>query len=249
LQTIDEFFLFMMYLALDLKDKDLGHRFNIHRSTVSRIIITWANFLYTALGSISIWMSPEDVKANLPNDFKNYPDTQVVIDCTELKCQTPSSVLLQSEMYSNYKSHCTTKGMLGMVPHGAVTFVSSLYAGSVSDKEIFKQSGLLSLLTKDMAVMEDKGFLVDNCVPCKIYRPAFLSKQTQMPEQQVRETQSIARLRVHVERLIRRVKENKLFDTIIPLSIAGSINQLFSVACLLVNYQCGPLVKAWAKGK
>ncbi|XP_052454900.1 uncharacterized protein LOC128015255 [Carassius gibelio] len=247
LQPIDEFFLFMVHLSVGLKQQDLAHRFNIHQSTVSRIITTWANFLYTILGSVRIWMSEEEVKAHLPNEFQDYPDTQVVIDCTELRCQTPSSLLLQSEVFSTYKSHCTFKGLIGMAPHGAITFVSSLYAGSVSDKELFKQSGIVSLLKHGMAIMVDKGFLVDDCVPCKVYRPAYLSKREQMSADEVRETQSIARLRVHVERLIRRVKQHKLFDTVIPLSITGSINQLYTVACLLVNYQNGPLVKAWAK--
>ncbi|XP_032369093.1 uncharacterized protein LOC116687661 [Etheostoma spectabile] len=247
LQPIDEFFLFMIHLSVGQTQRDLSHRFNIHQSTVSRIITTWANFLYTILGSVRIWMSEEEVKAHLPNEFRDYPDTQVVIDCTELRCQTPSSLLLQSEVFSNYKSHCTFKGLIGMAPHGVVTFVSSLYAGSVSDKELFKQSGIVSLLKPGMAIMVDKGFLVDECVPCKVYRPAFLSKRKQLTADEVKKTQSIARLRVHVERLIRRVKEHKLFDTEIPLSITGSINQLYTVACLLVNYQNGPLVKAWAK--
>ncbi|CAM4727416.1 unnamed protein product [Leuciscus chuanchicus] len=245
LQPIDEFFLFMIHLSVGLAQQDLAHRFNIHLSTVSRIITTWANFLYTFLGSVRIWMPEEEVKAHIPNEFQDYPDTQVVMDCTELRCQTPSSLLLQSEVFSNYKSYCTLKGLIGMAPHGVVTFVSSLYAGAVSDEELFKQSGIVSLLKPGMAIMVDKGFLVDDCVPCKVYRPVLLSKRKQVDE--VRKTQSIARLRVHVERLIRRVKEHKLFDTVIPLSITGSINQLYTVACLLINYQNGPLVKAWAK--
>ncbi|ROJ25239.1 hypothetical protein DPX16_20052, partial [Anabarilius grahami] len=147
LQPIDEFFLFMVHLSVGLTQRDLAHRFNIHQSTVSRIITTWANFLYTVLGSVRIWMSEEEVKAHLPNEFQDYPDTQVVIDCTELRCQTPSSLLLQSEVFSTYKSHCTFKGLIGMAPHGAITFVSSLYAGSVSDIELFKQSGIVSVET------------------------------------------------------------------------------------------------------
>jgi len=70
-----------------------------------------------------------------------------------------------------------------------------------------------------------------------------------MTKEDVQQTQSIARVRVHVERCIRRVKENKLFDKVIPLSVCGSIDQLFTVACLLVNYQNGPLVKTWATQK
>lgn len=249
LQPIDEFFLLMVYLSLGLEQRDLAHRFNIHESTVSRIITTWANFLYTILGSVRIWMSEEAVKAHLPSEFQDYPDTQVVIDCTELRCQTQSSLLLQSEVFSAYTSHCTFKGLIGMAPHGAVTFVSSLYADSVSDEELFKQSGIVSLLKPEMAIMFDKGFLVDYRVPCKVHRPAYLSKRKQMSSDEVRETQAVARLRVHVERLMGRVMQNKLFDTVIPLSITGSINELYTVACLLVNYQNGPLVKASPKIK
>ncbi|XP_033947499.2 uncharacterized protein [Pseudochaenichthys georgianus] len=247
LQPIDEFFLFLCFLSVGLKERDLANRFNVHQSTVSRIIATWTSFLTTLLGSQCIWLTPAEVQAHLPEAFKDFPDTQVILDCTELRCQTPSSLLLQSEMYSTYKCHCTMKALVGIAPHGAVTFVSSLYGGSVSDKEIFKQSGIAALLTENMAVMVDKGFLISDCCKCKVYCPPFLSKQKQMPAYQVRETQAIARLRVHVERVIRRIKENKLFDGVILLSHAYNINQLFAVACMLSNYQNKALVKKWVK--
>lgn len=242
LQPIDEFFLFMVHLSVGLAERDLGHRFNIHQSSVSQIITTWANFLYTILGSVRIWMSKEEVQAQMPKEFQDYPDTQVVIDCTELCCQTPSSLL-----HSGDRSHSSFKGLIGMAPHGAVTFVSSLCAGSVSDKELLKQSGIVSLLKPGMAIMVNKDFFVDDCVPCKVYRPAYLIKQEELPANEVRATQSIARLRAHIERLICRVKKHKLFDTVIPLSITGTVNQLYTVACLLINYQNGPLLQTWAK--
>uniref|UniRef100_A0A8C5CWV9 THAP-type domain-containing protein n=1 Tax=Gadus morhua TaxID=8049 RepID=A0A8C5CWV9_GADMO len=247
LPLIDELFLFLVYLSLGLKERDLADRFNVHQSTVSRTIRTWANFLYTVLGAVGIWMSPDAVRAMMPDVFEKYSDTQVIVDCTELKCQAPSSLLLQSEMYSQYKSHTTVKGMIGVSPHGAVTFVSTLYSGSISDKELFKQSGIIPLLDENMAVMVDKGFSIDDLVPGKVHRPPFLGRNSQLSREDVLATQEIARLRIHVERVIRRIKQNKLFDSIIPLTINGSINQLFAVACLLSNYQNKPLVKAWAK--
>lgn len=194
---------------------------------------------------MGIWLDEETIKAHLPDVFQDYADTQVILDCTELRSQTPNSLLLQSEVFSSYKSHCTFKGLIGMAPNGAVTFISSLYQGSISDKEILKQSGIVALLNPSMAIMVDKGFVVEDCVPCKVHIPSFLLKRPQLSGPEVRKTQSIARLRVHVERLIRRVKEHKIFSTVIPLSITGSINQLYTVACLLVNYQNRPLVKAW----
>ncbi|XP_016425630.1 uncharacterized protein LOC107753874 [Sinocyclocheilus rhinocerous] len=188
MQPIDEFFLFMVHLSVGLTERDLAHRFNIHQSAVSPIITSWANFLYAILGSVRIWMSEEAVKAHMPKEFQDYPDTHVVIDCIELRCKTPTSLLLQGE-----GSHCTYKGLNGMAPHGTVTFVSFVYA--VSDKELLKQSGIVSLLKPEMAIMVNKGFFIDNCVPCKVYRPSCLLKKEQMPAEEVRETQSIARLR------------------------------------------------------
>lgn len=185
LQPIDEFFLFMTYLSLGLMQKDLAHRFRIHQSIVSHIINTWANFLYTVLGAVGIWLDEETVKANF-KDFQYYCDTQVILDCTELCCQTPNSLLLQSEVFSTYKSHCTFKGLIVMAPHGAVTFVSSLYEGAISDRAILKQSGIVSLLKPTMAIMVDKGFLVEDCVPCKVHIPTFLSKRAQLSGPEVR---------------------------------------------------------------
>ncbi|KAM3603318.1 uncharacterized protein V6R79_020287 [Siganus canaliculatus] len=244
LPLIDELFLFLMFLSLGLKEKDLGERFNIHQSTVSRTIKTWADFLYTLLGAVGIWMSSNAIRASMPSVFSKYSDTQVIVDCTELRCQLPSCLLIQSEMCSNYKSHATLKGLIGISPHGAVTFISSLYSGSVSDKELFRESGIIPLLDKDMAVMVNKELKIDDLVPCNVYRLPFLCQTPQLCHEEVLLTQDIADLRIHVERTIRRIKENKLFDSVIPLSIAGSINQLFVVACLLFNYQNKPLIMA-----
>uniref|UniRef100_A0A3P8PQV8 DDE Tnp4 domain-containing protein n=1 Tax=Astatotilapia calliptera TaxID=8154 RepID=A0A3P8PQV8_ASTCA len=245
LQPIDELFLFQMCLAAGLEERDLADRFGIHPLTVSGIISSWTNYLYTLLGSVCIWIDAEDIKAHLPDDFKDFPDTQVIVTCTELKCQTASSTLPQREMFS--PSHCTMKGLIGMAPHGAVTFVSSLYQGSISDEELFRRSGLADLLTEDMAIVVDEGFLMSDCVDWKVYCPAFLSQNSQMLAHSGFQRQEIERLSAHVESVIRRVKENKLLDSVIPLSISGSIKEIFTVACLLINYQNKPLVKARAK--
>jgi len=104
---------------------------------------------------------------------------------------------------------------------------------------------LLALSAEQCVLIQTtKQYLVD-LAPGTVYRPAFVIQRAQMAEADVLETQSIACLRVDVERLIRRVKENKLFETTIPLSISGRINQIFTVACLLSNFQNGPLVKTF----
>ncbi|XP_042285783.1 uncharacterized protein LOC121909344 isoform X3 [Thunnus maccoyii] len=82
--------------------------------------------------------------------------------------QTTVSAQLSSDNCSSQKSLCTFKAMVGMAPHGAVTFVSALYESLVSDKEISRQSGIIPLLSPDMAVMVDQRFLVDDLGSCKV---------------------------------------------------------------------------------
>ena len=74
-----------------------------------------------------------------------YPTTRVIIDCTELFIETPSSINIQSSTWSSYK-HNTFKGLLGISPTGVCTFVSNLYTGGISDQEITRRSGLLDLV-------------------------------------------------------------------------------------------------------
>ena len=244
LPLFDQLFLFLHKLRLGNKDDELAEKFDVGPSTVSRITITWANYLYFVLGSIPVWPSRAKVDARMPAVFKaTYPKTRVILDCTEIKTQRPSSLYLNSELYSHYKSSQTFKGLIGIVPTGAVSFVSSLYPGSISDKEITKQSNILRLIEPGDEVMTDKGFLIEDLLMTKgasLVIPPFLSMKSQLEKEEVATTQVIARLRIHVERAIRRIKVYHIFSGVVPLSLAGTINQMWTVCCLLTNFQ-GPL--------
>ena len=244
LQLIDQFFMFLTRIRQGLREEDLAVRFNVSQSTVSRIILTWTNFLYFMLGSLPIWPDKETTEENMPESFqKTYPNTRVILDCTEIKVQAPSSKVLNSEFYSNYKSVTTFKGLIGISPWGSVSFVSQLYTGSISDKAITLVSGILDLIEAGDEVMADKGFLINDLlarVQASLVIPPFLGQKGQFTSDEVELTHLIARLRIHVERAIRRIKEYHIWDTVIPLSLAGSVNQLWTVCAILTNFR-GPL--------
>ena len=143
-------------------------------------------------------------------------------------------------MYSQYKSHVTYKGLLGIAPSGAITFISQLYEGCIPDKEIVKQSGLVDEMLWDEkdSIMADRGFTVaDLFQPLKVDLniPAFLEGRAQFSEHEVVESQTIASVRIHVERAIQRVKKFKQIRNEIPLTLHGTINQIWTVSCLLCN--------------
>ena len=58
------------------------------------------------------------------------------------------------------------KSLLGITPNGAVSFVSELYSGSISDPDIVKKSGYLVYIQKGDVVMADKGFCHKRSAGC-----------------------------------------------------------------------------------
>ena len=103
----------------------------------------------------------------------------------------------------------------------------------------------MDLLEPGDLVMADKGFVIDDLLTkkqCSLVIPNFLMQKGQFSAAEAEQNKIIlSNLRVHVERANRRFKEFHLFDAIIPLNLAGSVNQLWAVACLLTNFQ-GPLI-------
>ena len=124
--------MFLHKLRLGSLDQDLAEKFWISQSTVSRNNIARTNFLYAILGSQPLWPSRKEVRKYMLASFQaKFPDTRVILDCTEIAIQAPSSMVLRSEFYSQYKSKTTLKYLVGVSPAGRVTFVSSLYAGKL----------------------------------------------------------------------------------------------------------------------
>ena len=66
--------------------------------------------------------------------------------------------------------------------------------------------------------------------------PSFLRGRAQLTAAEVRESQTIASVRIHVERAIQRGKIFKVIRNEIPLTLLGSANQLWTVCCLLCNF-------------
>ncbi|XP_015773752.1 PREDICTED: uncharacterized protein LOC107351963 [Acropora digitifera] len=198
----DQFFLVMCRLRGGFSVQHLADLYGVSQSTISCIFIPWINFLYLKLGQICIWPSREVVSSTMPSEFKEkYPTTRVIIDCTEVRCEMPSSLLLNSELFRSYKNHVTLKALVGISPGGAITFISQLYTGSISDREIVMRSGLLSQQFDDKdSVMADKGFQIQDLLPLGVSLniPPFLGGDSQMSEEDVIKTQQIASLRIHV---------------------------------------------------
>ncbi|XP_008187147.1 uncharacterized protein LOC103310485 [Acyrthosiphon pisum] len=176
-------------------------------------------------------------KACLPNAFKLFPNCRVIIDCTEMYTSVyiSQSMNIQRDTYSSYKHRNTWKVLIGIAPNGVVTFVSSLYPGSTSDKIITLKSGILEQLIPGDVVMADKGFLIGDILPpgVSLNIPPFLDTP-QFTPQQIIQTESIAKARIHIERAIQRIKCYKILD-FIPFTMLKQAEYIFKVVAALTN--------------
>ena len=87
--------------------------------------------------------------------------------------------------------------------------------------------------------MADRGFTVEDLLPLGVSLniPPFLGNKGQMSPEEVVETHSIASLHIHVEREINKVKSFHLRDSLVPFTMFGVANQMWSVCAMLYNFQ------------
>ncbi|XP_066585443.1 uncharacterized protein [Prorops nasuta] len=203
-----------------------------------RIFYSTLKMLSKCLKIVVPWPSREEISKNLPECFKNFEDTRVVLDCTEIFIQSPKNLCCQELTYSNYKSSTTCKIMTGVTPGGLISFISKPYGGRSSDTAIFQQSDLLSLLEPGDAVMTDRGFLIDELCArnnWKIIRPPFLRNKKQFSKSESILTSKIAKARVHVERTNQRIKTFSILGKTMSVQLVPILEEIFTVVCATVN--------------
>ena len=243
LSPYNSFLVTVIRLRTNFSSKHLSFLFQVADSTVSNIFTTWINFIFLRLGSVSIWPSKDQVLQSMPNSMRQkFPNCRCIIDCVEFKAEVPSSLYLHKMLYSDYKSHTTVKLLVGITPGGGFNFISKAYPGSTSDKEITLRSDIHNpmMWEKEGTLMAERGFTIQeytDVLKVELIVPAFLHGRDQLSGSEIIKTQQIANERIHVERMIQRLKCFHIFDRVLPLTVVGSINQIITACALVCNFQ------------
>ncbi len=128
---------------------------------------------------------------------------------------------------------------MSISPIAHINFVSNLFTGSISDKEIIRKSGFLDQLQPGDVIMADKGFNVQDLFALrqtKLIAPPIMRKGVASSEASTI-TRRIAASRIHVERIIRKLKCFCILRGVFPLTMKPYASAIVKVCSALVNLQ------------
>lgn len=233
----------LIKLKTGLSFSAIAFFFSIDRNTVSRIFHTLLGQVAAITTNLVFWPTKQVVQSTMPKCFyPDYVNTRVIIDCTEFKIDVPASVDNRVFCYSDYKKSFTSKLLLGITPSGFISFKSKVAGGRKSDSQLTIESGLIDLLEDGDTVHADKGFpeikkIIDNDgKKCLIVMPPFLEKKKEFSEAETKSTYNIARVRIHVERIIQRLRTYHILNKITE-NLFNCLDDIIHVCCVLVNLQ------------
>ena len=199
----DQVFITLLKLKQNYTNLHLAQLFSFSVATVSNIVLTFVHVLHSLLFKDIITTIPSQMKNKLcsPSSFSQYSTCRIIIDCTDLEIATRKLMSEQSATYSTYRGMNSFKVIIGVAPNAVITYLSGLFPGSLSDKSLVQESGLLEHFVPGDLILADKGFLIQDLLPrgVSVNIAPFLNCG-KFTESEARATKSIARCRIHVER-------------------------------------------------
>jgi DDE superfamily endonuclease/Helix-turn-helix of DDE superfamily endonuclease len=168
----------LMRLRTGCTARDLAYRFDISEATAGRAFHVTVNVLYQKLQPLVAWPDRQKIIRAMPKCFRiEFGNVvSIVIDCFEIKTESPDRLDAKSALYSHYKSHNTVKVLIGITPDGLIAFISEGFTGHTSDNFITNKSGLIEQLQPGDVIMCDRGFKIQDVVEEKmasVILPAF----------------------------------------------------------------------------
>lgn len=121
-------------------------------------------------------------------------------------------------------------------PAGTVSFISPRQRQLASDRKIVEDCGILDKFEHNDICMADRGLNIQDLLlsrEVKFVIPPFIKSRTEFVKGKVEQTSSVARARIHKERVIGRIKDFRILNFRVRLTMVDLLNDIFTVASRL----------------
>ena len=120
-----------------------------------------------------------------------------------------------------------------------LVFLSHGWGGRASDKEITLRSRFLDYLQHGDCILADRGFAIaEELGSCgaTLKIPHFTKGKTQMSGKEVDASRKISNVRIHIERVIGRLRKFRIIQSNIPMTQVKLLNDVMIIIAGLVNF-------------
>ncbi|KAE8746817.1 hypothetical protein FOCC_FOCC006454 [Frankliniella occidentalis] len=238
MSTKSRIVLTMMKIKLSISFSSLAVLFDINIQTCCNYIYDMIAVLSKILKCMIFWPSKEEILMNMPKCFRGFGKTRVVLDCYEIPVGKPKCIVCRVKTYSHYKKGHTAKVSMNITPSGLICLCSVAFGGRASDKVITQNTGVYDKCDPGDGIMVDKGYHIEE--ECEnnmlvLIRPPFLRNNRKFSRAEAVQCAKIARARVHIERVIQRVRCFNILKSRIPWNLVPFIDDLVIIVSALVN--------------
>ena len=242
----DELLVTLMKLKLNISESYLSYLFGVSTPTLSRIISTWIPLLSKELSGLIYWPCREELKQSYPDCFKKWSGITAILDCFEIPTERPSHIEANTQIFSSYKNRTTTKFLLACTPGGSISYISPPAGGNMSDKEMVIRCGIPDKCKPGDKIMVDKGFRIQAEMlerGVEVIIPPFVKGKKPFTERDNENNKSIANARIHVERVIGRVRDYQYMNGVVPINQLDLIGPAANVCCALTTLKNSVMTK------
>lgn len=232
LSSKNRLLMFLIRLRRGVPLEDLAWCFDVSRGYAGDICYAITRLLYETFKALEekVFISADKQNKKKPMVMKPFTNLRVILDGASFKIESPSNMQMHSNNHSSYKSHPVMLFAIGVSCHGSTIFCSKGFEGHMSDKEsVLKSTQLQNMLKRGDSIMTDRGYEITSemlRLGVHVYKPPPKSDHGQMnPEQEIL-TRAIAAARIYVEHAIADIKDNRLLQGTIPLTLQPVLAQL-----------------------
>ncbi|XP_060804273.1 uncharacterized protein LOC106136451 isoform X2 [Amyelois transitella] len=231
-------------IRLDTKFSELADEFGMSVSYACKIFLKNIPIICSVMSPFIVNLETNSIKQCLPMAFRHkYHNVSCIIDCLEIEIQKPSNAVNQALTWSDYKKANTLKYLISSTPDGLVNYISPGYGGRTSDVCVVETCNFLNTLEKGSCILADRGFKhIEQMVlqaSLHLVRPPSVSTGSKLSKEEARQTKQIASLRIHIERVIRRLREFAMLKphACINNYLIKILDEVIIIACALINLQ------------
>lgn len=231
-------------IRLDIKFNQLADDYGMTSANLSKIFLKNIPLIASFLRPFVVELDRNMIKRTLPMAFRHkYNMVSCILDCLEIEVQKPSKAVNQAMTWSDYKKANTIKYLISCTPNGLVNYISPGFGGRTSDTCVVESCDFIKTLKSGMVVMADRGFKHVEQYLAKsditLVRPPSVETGVKMSKSQAKLTKQIASLRIHIERVIRRLREFYMLKphACINWNFVKTLDDIMIIACALINLQ------------